>query len=330
MSARKRIPSKIPTDPSLGDAPSPPAEEGAARPSPKVRKARKALPETSVQAAADPPQAGKVHPRNQLNALTGKQWIRFTRSWVVHNPPRRSASQVQHPAKYPEALAAEFVEFFTKPGETVLDPFMGVGSTVLAAEQCGRRGVGLEVNPKYFELAGQHVPAARERMFNQDSALVESTLQEAGLAPVDFVLTSPPYWDMLSMSRGNVFSTHKAREASGLDVVYSQDDARDLGNIRDYEAFLDALEGIFRGVARVLRRGGYLVIVIQNLRSPEGRMVHLAWDLTIRLEAFLTFKGERIWCQDNKKLGIWGYPSEFVSNVHHHYCLVFKHDREPV
>jgi DNA modification methylase len=275
------------------------------------------------------PAPGKLHPRNQLNELTGKQWIRFTRSWVVHNPPRRSASQIQHPAKYPEALAAEFVEFFTKPGQRVLDPFMGVGSTLLAAEQAGRVGVGLELNPRYFELAGQHVPTARERMFNQDAALAQPTLAAAGLAPVDFVLTSPPYWDMLGQSRGNVYSAHKARKASGLDVVYSADDTRDLGNIADYATFVDTLAGVFGGVARVLRRGGYMVVVIQNLRSPEGRMVTLAWDLTARLEAFMTFKGERIWCQDNKQLGIWGYPSEFVSNVHHHYCLIFKNDLLP-
>ena len=42
------------------------------------------------------------------------------------------------------------------------------------------------------------------------------------------------------------------------------------------------------------------------------------------------FKGEKIWCQDNKKLGIWGYPSEFVSNVHHHYCLIFKKPKPKV
>jgi len=53
-------------------------------------------------------------------------------------------------------------------------------------------------------------------------------------------------------------------------------------------------------------------------------MMRLAWDLAGELDRFLVFKGERVWCQDNKKLGIWGYPSEFVLNVHHHYCLVFK------
>lgn len=277
------------------------------------------------------PGAGRLHPRNKFNHLTGRQWIRFTKSWFVHNPPRRTSGQVQHPAKFPEAMVAEFIEFFTRKGDTVLDPFTGVGSTLVAAEQCGRQGIGVELNPKYFNLARQHLQGAsgHYRLFNDDASRIPALWQEQGLAPVDFVMTSPPYWDMLSQSRGGVFSAHKARKASGLDIVYSEDDRRDLGNVNDYDTFVDSLAAVFAGVTEVLRPGGHMVIVIQNLRSPEGRMVHLAWDLTIRLERFLTFKGERIWCQDNKKLGIWGYPSEFVTNVHHHYCLVFKKEEAP-
>ena len=271
-----------------------------------------------------------VHSRNHLNDLTGRQWIVFTRSWFVHNPPRRSSSQIKHPAKFPEDLVEEFIAFFTKPGQVVLDPFMGVGSTVLAAAQGGRRGIGLELNPEYHALAVQHLGehASEHLLMNADASDVVKLWEEHSLPEVDFVMTSPPYWDMLSKSRGNVFSTQKSRIARGLDHVYSEGDARDLGNITDYGEFVTRLARVLGDVSEVLRPGRYMVVVVQNLRSPEGRMVKLAWDLAARLEQWLTFKGERIWCQDNKKLGIWGYPSEFVTNVHHHYCLVFKKSRK--
>lgn len=266
------------------------------------------------------------HPRNQLNALTGRDWLRFTRSWFVHNPPRRTASQVVHPAKFPEGMVTEFIEFFTRPGDLVLDPFMGVGSTLLAAERLERRGVGLELNPDYHARANEHLgpAAASHLLLNADARQVGALWRERELPPADFVMTSPPYWNMLGKSRGNVFSAQKERRSRGLDVVYSEGDALDLGNLDDYDEFLAALADIFREVAGVLRPGRYLVIVIQNLRNPAGRMVPLAWDLARALEEFLVFKGERIWCQENKRLGIWGYPSEFVLNVHHHYCLVFR------
>lgn len=280
-------------------------------------------PEPSRRRAQNPP---RRHPRNLLNGLTGRDWIRFTRSWFVHNPPPRSASQVKHPAKFPERMVAEFLEFFTNPGELVLDPFMGVGSTLLAAAQTGRRGVGLELNPEYFALAHQHLGehASEHLLLNGSAGDVATLWKEHGLPQVDFVITSPPYWNMLGKSRGNVFSMHKERKSKGLDTVYSEEDPRDLGNIETYGDFVMVLTEVFREVAEVLKPGKYLVVVVQNLRNPEGRMVPLAWDLARALDEFLVFKGERLWCQDNKRLGIWGYPSEFVSNVHHHYCLVFR------
>jgi DNA modification methylase len=267
-----------------------------------------------------------VHPQNKLNNLTGKEWIRFTKSWFIHNPPPRSHSQIEHPAKFPEAMVEEFIEYFTKTDEIVLDPFMGVGSTVLAAVQHSRKAIGIELNKKYFELSLDHIGLFKNActLINDDASRIPEIWKEKDLPIVDFIMTSPPYWDMLAHSRGNVFSTHKERKAKGLDVVYSERDERDLGNISDYKKFLKSLANVFKKTASVLREGKYMVIVIQNLRAPEGRMMRLAWSLAEELDKFLVFKGEKIWCQDNKKLGIWGYPNEFVLNVHHHYCLVFK------
>ena len=186
-------------------------------------------------------QRGKFHPRNQLNDLTGKEWIRFTRSWFVSNPPRRKDSEVQHPAKYPEEVAGSFIEFFTKAGQRVLDPFLGVGSTARAAAQMGRVAIGTELNPHYFSLAQIHLKDLKNvHIFNDDCQSCGQLLSDHDLSPVDLIVTSPPYWDMLAHSRGNVQSNHKIRKAKGLDVVYS-DDPRDLGNIQDYEEFVARL-----------------------------------------------------------------------------------------
>ncbi|MCE7872151.1 hypothetical protein DYH09_17460, partial [bacterium CPR1] len=202
-----------------------------------------------------------MHARNQLNHLTGKQWIRFTRSWFVHNPVQRSASQVQHPAKFPETLAREFIEFFTQRGQVVLDPFMGVGSTLLAAGLTGRQGIGTELNEKYYNLARQHLGllADQHRLFHADASEIPSIFRREGLEPVDFLFTSPPYWDMLGQSRGNVLSVHKKRQAKGLDDVYSRDDPRDLGNISVYEEFVQRLADLFGQVTSVLKVGGFAV-----------------------------------------------------------------------
>jgi len=58
---------------------------------------------------------------NRLNDLPPKEWLKFQKSWFVHNPPPRQKNVLRHPAKFPETLAQEFIEFFTKPGQVVAE-----------------------------------------------------------------------------------------------------------------------------------------------------------------------------------------------------------------
>jgi DNA modification methylase len=266
--------------------------------------------------------------RNGLNELDVRTWMKFTKSWFTCNPPPRSASQVQHPAKFPEALVRDFVAFFTKSGETVLDPFSGVGSAVVGSASLGRRGVGIELSPVFHQLATQGLPLSpdAEVYVNGDAREAVSVCRQRGIDEVHYVITSPPYWDMLDQSRGGVDSVQKERAGRGLRTSYSAGDG-DLSNIGDYPTFLQELTSILADLKRILVPNRYLTIIIQNVRVRSGEVRPLAWDLTRALSEHYTFKGERIWLQDNKRLGCWGWPSEFVTNVHHHYCLVFKNDR---
>jgi SAM-dependent methyltransferase len=270
--------------------------------------------------------------RNALNDLTGTEWIRFTRSWFVENPAPRRLEEKDHPAKFPEALCDAFVRFFTRRRMWVLDPFAGTGSTLVAAAAAGRNAIGFELEARFAQVARDRLRAFDAsglslRLFRRDARELRSVMSRAGLRSVQLVLTSPPYWDMLSKSRGGVVSVHRRRRAAGLSTVYSTD-PRDLANLHDYDRFLDATCRILRDAGRALDPGRYLVLIAQNLRDVDGRVRPLAWDLARRLDAGeLRFQGERIWCQDSKPLGIWGFPTVFVPNYHHHYCLVFR--RQP-
>src|SRR5512136_1641550 len=93
--------------------------------------------------------------RNKLNDLDARTWLKFQKSWFIHNPPPRRKGVLVHPAKFPETLAQEFIEFFTRQGETVLDPMAGTGSTLVAALRAARNSVGIELNPKYAKIAQQ-------------------------------------------------------------------------------------------------------------------------------------------------------------------------------
>ena len=174
---------------------------------------------------------------NKLNDLEPKIWLKFQKSWFIHNPPPRRKGVLVHPAKFPETMAQEFIEFFTKKGETVLDPMAGTGSKLVAALRAGRNSFGIELNPKYAKIAeqiikeervtlGKSIKNLKSEIINSDAALAV----DFKLPAINYILTSPPYWDMLH-AKGST-TQKKRRASSDLDVFYS-DDPNDLGNIHD-------------------------------------------------------------------------------------------------
>lgn len=268
--------------------------------------------------------------RQTLNDLNGKEWVKSTKSWFIINARPRSKKQLQHPAKYPEELVQRFVRFFTNKGDWVLDPFAGIGSTLIASKEVYRNSVGIELNPDYVETAMRYLEKfgndMQSRIIPGDARQARELLHQSyeGHIPIfDYLITSPPYWDMLRKSRGGNDSVHKERGDKGLPQFYSNS-SLDLGNITEYDKYLDKLTGILTSLKSLLRPQAYLTMVVQNIRDPDGIMRPLAWDLAAKLSRTYALRQEMIWCQDNKRLGCWGYPTTYVSNVHHHYCLILQ------
>jgi len=276
---------------------------------------------------------GKRRFINRLNNLDPKTWLRFQKSWFVHNPPPRRKKVLRHPAKFPETLALEFIEFFTKQGQVVLDPMAGTGSTLIAAMRAGRHSYGVELNPVYVGIANQLITEERAALDGQvkdlaaemiagDAANLPNLAVKFDLPPIDYVLTSPPYWDML---RARGAQTQKSRrDMQDLDVYYSEHPA-DLGNIDDYDVFLARLVDIYTGLLPLLREKSYLTIIVKNIKKG-GKIYPLAWDLAKALDGTYSLKDEKIWCQDDQRLAPFGLGSAWVSNTFHHYCLQFRND----
>ena len=268
---------------------------------------------------------------NKLNDLDPKTWLKFQKSWFIHNPPPRKKGVLRHPAKFPETMAQEFIEFFTKRAGIVLDPMAGTGSTLVAALRCGRNSYGIELNSEYAQIAKQVILDEKSSLGigsgvdNLVAQIIEGDASKAndyGFPLVDYVLTSPPYWDMLHVRGAE--NQKKRRESSQLDVIYS-DDPNDVGNLHDYEQFLPRLVSIYAGLKPLLREKAYLTIIVKNVKKG-GKIYPLAWDLARDLGKVYTLKDEKIWLQDNQPLAPFGLGSAWVSNTFHHYCLQFRND----
>ncbi|MCF2140417.1 MAG: site-specific DNA-methyltransferase [Candidatus Lokiarchaeota archaeon] len=283
---------------------------------------------------------GEYDERNSLNNLTGKEWLRHTKSWlIVDGKPSDIPKEIKnHPASYPPALARHFIEFFSKEGDWVFDPFLGIGSTLVACRDLDRNCFGIELNPEYASYAQKRSVDNQKTLdsfFNKEESKTQYIVinddcrntvkiwKEMKLPKMKCVVTSPPYWNMLGTSRGGVKSALKQRVEQGFDEKYS-DDEKDFGNIDDYDKYLNNLSEIFSNISQIVEKEGYFIIILQNIRDKEGNMRPVAWDFAKILGKNLSLKQEFIWCQDQKFMGIWGYPTTYISNVHHHYCLVFQ------
>lgn len=273
-----------------------------------------------------------VSPLNKLNDLTAKEWLPETISvWMQRGLGRGHAeAEIErlHPAPFSFTDVSRLVSFFTKQGNTVLDPFVGVGSTLKACAVTGRKGIGIELNPIYVDLTKQRLkkelepglfPPEEQKVIQGDAREVIKTLPDAS---VDFVVTSPPYWCILHKE------DHKAKQERtdhNLETRYG-DDPRDLGNIKSYKDFLDELTGILAQCSQVLKKGKYMAVIVSDFREKKQfHMFHA--DIANRLEQNgFTLKGITILYQRHKRIFPYGYPAAFVPNIHHQYIVILQNN----
>jgi DNA modification methylase len=294
------------------------------------------------------------HPRNTLNELSGEEWLYFTKSvWTTAYPSELGhALRKQHGANKPPRLMTRLIEFFTKSGELVLDPFAGVGGTLLGAAiaRGPRRAIGIELSPRWAEVYARVVEEAQAERDGAGPVLTDLGSNDPGgtrsfdpsgcelvvgdalevlptLAPesVDFVATDPPYNVQLPMTMsGGALAEEFANRRTDYAMV--TDDPADLANAPDYPAFLDRMTDVLAGLHRVLKQNRYAVLIVRDAYQ-DGRYLFTGADLASRAASVgLVPKGDLIWYQAGTRLRPYGYPTGFVPNIAHQHLLVLRRD----
>ncbi len=153
----------------------------------------------------------KYHLKNKLNHLSGAEWTYFLNSVIsTRYPPQGAEGYAHHirkihPSPKPPQLLSEIINFFTKENELVLDYFMGVGGTLLAASLTNRRAIGIDLEEKYikaYKLAASHL-GVREQIAVQGDSIELLRTQEcltklANSEKFSLILIDPPYGDMMA------------------------------------------------------------------------------------------------------------------------------------
>jgi site-specific DNA-methyltransferase (adenine-specific) len=250
-----------------------------------------------------------------LSQLTKEQWREYTKTvWSIAN-----VSHELHPATFPVEIPKRLTKLFSFWGETVLDPFAGVGSTAVAALREGRRALCIDQNPRFVEEMRSRI-AAEPAL---DASLLDArhgdsrNLEGVDENSVDLIVTSPPYWDKADY--GGTPS--------------------DIGTAGTYVDFLEELRRVFAECYRVLRPGRKLCVVTANVNqmTDHGLLTFpLSTDIGLMLRDLgLVMINEIIWSKDGTG-GRWGsanaqrpifgsypYPPNFLFKNVHEYVIVF-------
>ena len=267
----------------------------------------------------------KEHPKNKLNNLSGDKWIFLTQSVMKTNYLKSFGFSLrqQHGANKPPELMKELILFFTKRGSTVLDPFAGVGGTLLGASLCGRKAVGIEINSKWipiYERVCAEEGIKQQEMIGGDCLEVMDNLMHSK-RKFSLILTDPPYNIALkrTMCRGDYPNRNRH-----TDFKEFSECLQDFSNCETYEHYLNKMALFIEKSSKLLLKNKYLVIITKNAYQ-NGRYILVNQDIaTIAQSCGFTLKGEIIWYQNGVRLRPYGYPFAYVPNIIHHNILILR------
>jgi site-specific DNA-methyltransferase (adenine-specific) len=254
----------------------------------------------------------------EKSRLTKEEWREYTKTvWHIAN-----VSNAQHPAVFPPEIPRRLAKLFTFHGETVLDPFAGIGTTAAAVIPLGRRAVCVEQSKKYVNVIERECRQLRNGRPRGGEALKvvhgdSRDLSFLSEGSISLVVTSPPYWNKADYGRGRA----------------------NLGTIARYREFITSVQPVFEECYRVLEPGRKVCVVTANVNqhTDQGLLTFpLATDFAVLLRDIgFVMINEIIWSKDGTG-GKWGsygkqrpifgsypYPPNFLFKNVHEYVLVF-------
>ena len=262
--------------------------------------------------------------KKRANELDGKTWLKNSISIWSDIRKTKEESDLKHPAIFPSTLAQRLIECYTNEDQNlVLDPFAGVGSTLIAAKELGKDSIGIEISSEFTSIIENRVKQiipyngnAKVTIHKADSRKLNEYVEPNS---IDVVVTSPPYWDILLRKR--TADNKQQRDYGNV--------TGDLSTIEDYDNFLSELGKVFSQVYNVMKVKSYCCVVVMDFYRGKDFYPYHTHISEIMNQIGFTFKATLIWDrrQEYNNKRPLGYPSVFYVNSVHEYILIFqKHE----
>lgn len=267
-------------------------------------------------------------PPNHINCLQAKEWLKSQIGvWQFNYEKRDIRDKEMHPATFPISLSKKIIELFTHKGEMVLDPFVGSGTTLLAAQDLDRNAVGFDLQKKYVKLSKKRLVCTRLMQKSKQLAVQEDARNIADYLEnnsVKLIWTSPPYSNLLNRVRKNKSRRDRDNGQLGKIEQYSQDE-RDLGTLSENE-YVRAMGDIFEKLLPLLKEKGHCVINVPDMWWENRRItLHVSLIEEMRRRGY-ELRNIIIWDRTNivNNIGIFGWPSNYITmGVTFEYLLDF-------
>ncbi len=280
--------------------------------------------------------------KKTFNGLCASEWTELSKSVWNDVSSTRKKKHLVHGATYPEKLCDRLIRMYSKEGDVVLDPFLGTGTTVIAAIKAKRDAIGIELTDRFFDVANTSISEIVDNNqinFFEESIYGEHRLYKGDCSEilkrisddkVQLTVTSPPYADLIHKVVEDRTMRHKksafVTENNSTTNLYS-DDPRDLGNM-SMDKYLNKVKEIMRELFRITKPGGYNAWVVKDYRDTKNKIPYV--DLHTKIanageDAGFYYHDLIIWDQNqHRKLVLLGYPSVFYVNQNHSYIVIMR------
>lgn len=272
---------------------------------------------------------------NQLNDLTGKEWVFSTKSVIPKGYPPSFQLKLRnkHGGQKPPELCETLIRTFTKEGDSILDPFCGVGGTLIGCNLSNRNGIGIEINKDWVDIYLKICDLETlkpQKIIHGDSREILKNFIDEKRKKFDFILTDIPYWkmDLVEKSKGTykkVGEDSKGIYSNKSKLSRFSSDSKYIGRTKeDWELLI---RDIFSNCFTLLKPGSYCAIFIGNMYY-KGQYFLLNADIA-RILGRLGFilKGEIIWYDVNKKLHLYGINYSWIPSIVHQFIMIFRKER---
>ncbi|TAH30641.1 MAG: site-specific DNA-methyltransferase [Cytophagales bacterium] len=276
-----------------------------------------------------------VKEKKGFNGLSPTEWASLSKNvWNDLSSPRNEY-QLEHGAVFPLKLADRLIKMYSNEGDAIFDPFAGIGTSLVAAQNLKRHAIGTELNPRFYELAekwilengGLFVNNFHYKLVNDDCRNLRNHIRPE---KIQLTVTSPPYADFIQKSVKDRATTHKtsiiAKENNSTVKQYSENE-KDFGNL-PYTQFLEQIKEVLKANWEVTKFGGYSCWVVKDYRDTKNKIPYVPFHSDLARageEVGWKFHDLIVWDQSGqRRLILLGYPSVFYTNQNCSFIVIFR------